>query len=80
LKKNSATLALLNPELVLIMRQLGRVVVDANYRQKKWGHDLMREKINTVVNITRQLSSIGAIVFKKNFMKVMALCKQAKCI
>ncbi|MRX39237.1 GNAT family N-acetyltransferase, partial [Flavobacterium sp. LC2016-23] len=24
---------------------IGRVVVDANYRDKKWGHDLMREAI-----------------------------------
>lgn len=24
---------------------IGRVIVDANYRDKKWGHDLMREAI-----------------------------------
>jgi hypothetical protein len=33
-EKQWLMLALLNPELVLIMRQLGRVVVDANYRLK----------------------------------------------
>ena len=29
---------------------IGRVVVDANYRDKKWGHDLMREAIAGIKN------------------------------
>mgnify|MGYP006163710193 CR=1 FL=1 len=27
---------------------IGRVVVDANYRDRKWGHDLMREAIAAI--------------------------------
>ena len=29
---------------------IGRVVVDANYRDRKWGHELMRESIAEINN------------------------------
>jgi ElaA protein len=36
---------------------IGRVVVDANYRTKKWGHDLMRRQLLELqVSIMKQQS------------------------
>lgn len=47
---------------------IGRVVVDANYRDKKWGHDLMRESIKGIKeNFGKDQITIGAQLYLKKF-------------
>lgn len=47
---------------------IGRVVVDANYRDKKWGHDLMREAINGIqLYFGESQITIGAQLYLKKF-------------
>lgn len=47
---------------------IGRVVVDANYRDKKWGHDLMREAIAAIkANFGKDTITIGAQLYLKKF-------------
>lgn len=47
---------------------IGRVVVDANYRDRKWGHDLMREAISGIKsNFGESQITIGAQLYLKKF-------------
>jgi ElaA protein len=47
---------------------IGRVVVDANYRDKKWGHDLMREAIAGIKTHFGEIKiTIGAQLYLKKF-------------
>jgi ElaA protein len=47
---------------------IGRVVVDANYRDKKWGHDLMREAIKGIaLYFDENKITIGAQLYLKKF-------------
>ena len=47
---------------------IGRVVVDANYRDRKWGHDLMREAIAGIqLNFNESKITIGAQLYLKKF-------------
>ncbi|RXM49305.1 GNAT family N-acetyltransferase [Flavobacterium sp. YO12] len=47
---------------------IGRVVVDANYRDRKWGHDLMREAISAIkLNFNTEKITIGAQLYLKKF-------------
>ncbi|WP_291286550.1 GNAT family N-acetyltransferase [Flavobacterium sp.] len=47
---------------------IGRVVVDANYRDRKWGHDLMREAIAAIKsNFDKEAITIGAQLYLKKF-------------
>lgn len=47
---------------------IGRVVVDANYRDRKWGHDLMREAIAGVAHhFGENKITIGAQLYLKKF-------------
>lgn len=47
---------------------IGRVVVDANYRDKKWGHDLMREAIAGIkTHFGERKITIGAQLYLKKF-------------
>jgi ElaA protein len=47
---------------------IGRVVVDANYRDKKWGHDLMRESIARIKShFGESKITIGAQLYLKKF-------------
>ena len=47
---------------------IGRVVVDANYRDRKWGHDLMRESIAEIKNhFGESKITIGAQLYLKKF-------------
>jgi len=47
---------------------IGRVVVDANYRDRKWGHDLMREAIAAIKsNFNKDEITIGAQLYLKKF-------------
>jgi ElaA protein len=47
---------------------IGRVVVDANYRDRKWGHDLMREAISGIKNhFSESKITIGAQLYLKKF-------------
>ncbi|MFT5254633.1 MAG: ElaA protein, partial [Flavobacteriales bacterium] len=45
-----------------------RVVVDANYRTKKWGHDLMREAIAGIASQYNETAiTIGAQLYLRKF-------------
>ncbi|MFT7334493.1 MAG: ElaA protein [Porticoccaceae bacterium] len=47
---------------------IGRVVVDANYRDRKWGHDLMREAISGIqLHFNEGKVTIGAQLYLKKF-------------
>ena len=47
---------------------IGRVVVDANYRDRKWGHDLMREAIaGVLLHFGESQITIGAQLYLKKF-------------
>jgi ElaA protein len=47
---------------------IGRVVVDANYRDRKWGHDLMREAIAGIqLYFNESKITIGAQLYLKKF-------------
>lgn len=47
---------------------IGRVVVDANYRNKKWGHELMREAIAKIqLHFGESKITIGAQLYLKKF-------------
>jgi ElaA protein len=47
---------------------IGRVVVHADYRDKKWGHDLMREAIAGIkTHFNKDAITIGAQLYLKKF-------------
>ena len=47
---------------------IGRVVVDSNYRDRKWGHDLMREAIAGIKqHFNESKITIGAQLYLKKF-------------
>lgn len=47
---------------------IGRVMVDAYYRDRKWGHDLMREAIAGIkANFGADIITIGAQLYLKKF-------------
>ncbi len=47
---------------------IGRVTVDANYRDRKWGHDLMREAIAGIaLHFGESKITIGAQLYLKKF-------------
>lgn len=47
---------------------IGRVVVNVNYRDKKWGHDLMHEAITGIKsNFGKDKITIGAQLYLKKF-------------
>jgi ElaA protein len=47
---------------------IGRVVVDADYRDRKWGHDLMCEAIEGIKsNFGKDKITIGAQLYLKKF-------------
>jgi ElaA protein len=47
---------------------IGRVTVDSNYRDRKWGHDLMRESIAGIkFHFGESKITIGAQLYLKNF-------------
>lgn len=47
---------------------IGRVVVDANYRDRKWGHDLIREAIAGIkLHFDESKITIGAQLYLKKF-------------
>jgi len=47
---------------------IGRVVVDAKYRDRKWGHDLMREAIAGIkTHFGESKITIGAQLYLKKF-------------
>ncbi len=47
---------------------IGRVTVDANYRDKKWGHELMQEAIAAILlHFGESRITIGAQLYLKKF-------------
>jgi ElaA protein len=59
---------LFTPGISFENASIGRVVVDANYRDRKWGHDLMREAIAGIKNhFGESKITIGAQLYLKKF-------------
>jgi len=59
---------LFKPGISFDNASIGRVVVDANYRDRKWGHDLMREAINGIQShFSESKITIGAQLYLKKF-------------
>ena len=59
---------LFEPGISFENASIGRVVVDANYRDRKWGHDLMREAIAGIKNhFGESKITIGAQLYLKKF-------------
>lgn len=47
---------------------IGRVTVDVNYRERKWGHNLMREAISAIaLHFGENKITIGAQLYLKKF-------------
>jgi ElaA protein len=59
---------LFEPGISFENASIGRVVVDANYRNKKWGHELMQEAIaNIQLHFRESKITIGAQLYLKKF-------------
>lgn len=59
---------LFKPGITFDNASIGRVVVDANYRNRKWGHDLMRKAIAGIKNhFGESKITIGAQLYLKKF-------------
>ena len=59
---------LFKPGITFDNASIGRVVVDANYRDRKWGHDLMREAIAGIrYHFGESKITIGAQLYLKKF-------------
>jgi len=59
---------LFKPGISFDNASIGRVVVDANYRDRKWGHDLMREAIAGIAHhYNVKEITIGAQLYLKKF-------------
>jgi ElaA protein len=59
---------LFKPGISFDNASIGRVVVDANYRTKKWGHDLMREAIAGIASQYNETAiTIGAQLYLRKF-------------
>jgi ElaA protein len=59
---------LFKPGISFDNASIGRVVVDAHYRDRKWGHDLMREAIAGIQShFGESKITIGAQLYLKKF-------------
>jgi len=59
---------LLKPGISFVHASIGRVTVDSNYRDRKWGHDLMRQAIAGVLHHYGETQiTIGAQLYLKKF-------------
>lgn len=59
---------LFKPGISFDHASIGRVVVDPNYRDRKWGHDLMREAIAGIkIHFNESKITIGAQLYLKKF-------------
>lgn len=59
---------LFKPGISFENSSIGRVTVDANYRDRKWGHDLMRESIAAIKqHFGESKITIGAQLYLKKF-------------
>lgn len=59
---------LFKPGITFENASIGRVIVDANYRDRKWGHDLMWEAIMGIKNhFGESKITIGAQLYLKKF-------------
>ena len=59
---------LFKPRISFDNASIGRVVVDADFRSRKWGHDLMREAIQGIkTHFGETKITIGAQLYLKKF-------------
>lgn len=59
---------LFKPNITFENASIGRVVVDANYRDRKWGKELMQEAIATIkTHFGESKITIGAQLYLKKF-------------
>jgi ElaA protein len=81
LKGKVAHARLIKPGISFDNASIGRVVVDANYRDRKWGHDLMREAITGIASHYGESKiTIGAQLYLKKFYESHGFYKLVKCI
>ena len=58
---------------------IGRVVIHADYRDKKWGHDLMREAIAGIkTHFATEKITIGAQLYLKKFYESHGFVQSGK--
>ncbi|MFV5694143.1 GNAT family N-acetyltransferase [Flavobacterium sp. LB3P122] len=58
---------------------IGRVTVDANYRNRKWGHELMREAIAGIfLHFDESKITIGAQLYLKKFYESQGFVKTSE--
>jgi ElaA protein len=70
---------LFEPGISFDNASIGRVVVDAHYRNKKWGHELMREAIAGIKNHFGQTKiTIGAQLYLKNFYESLGFVQTSE--
>ena len=66
--KIAAYSRLFKPGISFDNASIGRVVVDVNYRERKWGHELMREAITQIqLHFGESKITIGAQLYLKKF-------------
>lgn len=59
---------LLKPGISFVHASIGRVTVDAKYRERKWGHELMRQAIEGILeHYGATQITIGAQLYLKKF-------------
>lgn len=59
---------LFKPGISFIHSSIGRVTVDPKFRDRKWGHELMRESITGILNHFGETKiTIGAQLYLKKF-------------
>lgn len=70
---------LFKPGISFDNASIGRVVVDANYRTKKWGHDLMREAIAGIASQYNETAiTIGAQLYLRKFYESHGFVKTSE--
>jgi len=70
---------LFKPGISFDNASIGRVVVDANFRDRKWGHDLMREAIAGIKHYFGESQiTIGAQLYLKKFYESHGFVKTSE--
>lgn len=70
---------LFKPGISFDNASIGRVVVDANYRDRKWGHNLMRESITGIKNhFGESKITIGAQLYLKKFYEAQGFVQTSE--
>jgi ElaA protein len=70
---------LLKPGISFVHASIGRVTVDAKYRERKWGHELMRQAIEGILeHYGATQITIGAQLYLKKFYESHGFVKTSE--